>query len=77
MLEFFVLLGAMLAAAGLHSAYEAGREAGAAEALRMVRADVFRAAREETSRSEVSRQELQGSYRIVRRLVTALTRETT
>ena len=81
MFEFTVVLGALVAVAGLHTAYEAGKEAGKAagaeEVLRLVRADAFRAVREESARSEVSKQELQGSYRILRRLVTSLARETT
>ena len=81
MVEFFALLSALLAVAGLHAAYEsgkeAGKEAGVNEALRLVREDAFRAVREECARSEVSRQELQGSYRMMRRLVTRFSREDT
>ena len=79
MVEFFAVLGALLTVAGLHTAYEAGKEAGKEagvdETLRLVRADAFRAVREECARSEVSRQELQGSYRMMRRLVTKFSRE--
>lgn len=76
MVEFFLLLSALLTVAGLHSAYEMGVEEGERRAREVMRKQVFQASREEFARAEASRQELSGSYRMLRRLVSGLTKET-
>ena len=72
MVEFFILSGFVLAAALAHSAYEAGLEEGERRTMHRLRQQTFEAMRAEFERPEAGRQELSGSYRIVRRLVTNL-----
>lgn len=74
MLVFFVFFGVLVGAAIGHSAYLAGVEAGEERALVNIKREVFLAARAECARAEASRQELSGSYRMVQRLVTGLSK---
>lgn len=72
MTEFLLLSGLVLAVAFAHSAYKAGVEEGERRTLERMRQQTFEAMRAEFERPEAGRQELSGSYRIVRRLVSNL-----